>query len=106
MQVLENETVLPPTPRPVVPSVLELGAPHPNPFNPLTHIPFTLSQPMHVRATLYDLLGRVRCRLVDKPLEAGSHDLQVDGSAMASGLYVVAVEAGECRTTRKVLLMK
>jgi hypothetical protein len=89
---------------------LALGQNRPNPFNPSTRIPFVMDQSRHVTIAVYDVAGsRVRT-LVDEVKPAGSHTVDWDGrdgngKAVASGVYVVRLEAGRTHT-RKVVLMK
>ena len=65
-----------------------LGENYPNPFNPGTTIPFTLTRASHVRVVIYDVLGREVARPVDGLLPAGQHTAVFDGSHCASGMYV------------------
>jgi hypothetical protein len=89
---------------------LALGQNQPNPFNPLTRIPFVIDQSRHITIAVYDVAGtRVRT-LVDEVKPVGSHWVQWDGrdgsgKQVASGVYVVRLEAGRT-LSRKVVLMK
>jgi hypothetical protein len=82
-----------------VTSVEETGLPrsfalhqnYPNPFNPSTTIQYDLPERSRVRLTVYDLLGN-RVRLFFEG-ERGRHALQFDGTGLASGIYVVHIQA-------------
>jgi hypothetical protein len=88
------------------PAALELGSPFPNPFNPVTRIPFKLHMPSGVRVRLYSLLGRL---LVDEQLgtlPTGQHEYTLDAQNWATGVYLVEVLAGEQRYVKKVMLLR
>ena len=88
-----------------VPVAFELLQNYPNPFNPITHFPFELPRPGHVRLRVYDSLGREVALLVDEERPAGRHRVQFDGSAYASGIYVYRLEyEGQAKTGRMVLV--
>ncbi|HYE96468.1 MAG TPA: T9SS type A sorting domain-containing protein, partial [Rubricoccaceae bacterium] len=88
------------------PLAFVLGAPYPNPFNPRAVVPFELSEPGAVRLTVVDVLGREVAMLANGLLPAGRHTATLDGARLASGVYVVVLDAGGQRHTRKVLLVK
>ncbi len=84
---------------------------HPNPFNPSTAIRFALPAPGPVRLSVHDLAGRRVRTLVDGDLPAGSHVRRWDGRdqrgvAVASGMYVLRLEAAGTVQTRKAALIK
>jgi len=78
----------------------------PNPFNPATMIHYTLPAQSRVRITVYDLLGREVCTLVDAVREAGEHQVQFDASELPSGMYFYTLTAGGYTRTQKMLLVK
>jgi hypothetical protein len=72
--------------------VLALWQNHPNPFNPLTTISYSVPRETQVRLTVYDLSGRVVARLVDGVESPGRHEVRWSGEghrggALASGVY-------------------
>ncbi len=83
----------------------------PNPFNPATRISFVLRERGSVRVVVYDLRGaRVR-ELLSAAVGAGRHQVIWDGRddqgrAMASGVYVCALEQGRERQTRSMVLIR
>src|SRR5262245_17501810 len=71
-----------PTPTFVTPeAALTLGQNHPNPFNPITTIPFAIpgDDVSHVRLFVLDASGRVVRSLVNEAMPAGSHSATWDG---------------------------
>ncbi|RJP78274.1 MAG: T9SS C-terminal target domain-containing protein, partial [Candidatus Zixiibacteriota bacterium] len=91
---------------PALPQTCALNAPHPNPFNPETVIGYRLSAPGRVTLRVYDTAGREVAVLVHGWKEAGSHEVTFDGSGLASGMYLVRMEAGDFTQTQKLVLLK
>lgn len=91
---------------PALPRSLSLGPAHPNPFNPRTTLDLWLPQAGPVRAELYNLAGQRVRLLVDERRPAGLGVVQVPGQGLASGLYLVKVEAPGGTATGKILLVK
>jgi hypothetical protein len=99
-----------------VPSSLVLYQNFPNPFNPTTTINFSLpSQSLNdaegragyiTTLTVYDLLGREMAVLVDGRLNPGVHNVQFDGSGLASGTYVCRLTGGGQTAVRKMTLLR
>jgi hypothetical protein len=89
-----------------IPRILELAQNFPNPFNPTTNIKFTLPKTEHVRLTVYDILGKQVATLVDGVQNMGSHVVQFDGTAFASGLYIYRLETDSRMITKKMIFVK
>ncbi|MCH7638299.1 MAG: hypothetical protein IH855_02385 [Bacteroidetes bacterium] len=84
-----------------------LSAPYPNPFNPRAVVPFEVPEAAHVRLTLVDIFGREVAILLDRQVAAGSHEAVLNGGRLASGVYLVRMEAeGIIHATQKVLLLR
>lgn len=93
-------------------SVFVLGTNYPNPFNPETVIPVTLSKEADVRLTVFNTLGQKLAVLLDGKLSAGFYPVTWN-SDFSSGLYWVVLEVRNpesgslwFRDSRKVLLMR
>ena len=69
---------------------------YPNPFNPSTMISYTLNEPSHVRLTVYDILGREVCELVNADVAAGQHRTlwMADDRTISTGVYFARLEVG------------
>jgi hypothetical protein len=83
-----------------------LGQNHPNPFNPMTTLKFSLPQLTRVIMKLYDASGREVRTLVDEELPAGHHSTVVEAQGLASGIYFCRMVAGSFVETRKLVLLK
>ncbi len=91
---------------PVIPVHFSLSQNYPNPFNPLTKINYSLPNATKVHIQVYDLLGRLVKTLVNEFKEAGSYDVQFDGTGLASGVYFYRIEAGDFVDSKKMVLVK
>jgi len=89
-----------------VPKEFKLEQNFPNPFNPTTTIQYQL--PFDVRVTLkvYDILGSEVATLVNEEQEAGYKEVQLNGSNLASGMYVYRLTAGDYVSVKKMLMIK
>jgi len=88
------------------PLTFEFGQNHPNPFNPVTTMSFSVPQPADVEIVLYNVTGREVRMLVDERLEPGRHEFVLDASGMPSGIYFARMVAGRFVETRKLVLLK
>jgi N-acetylmuramoyl-L-alanine amidase len=79
---------------------------YPNPFNPVTNIPFTLPEPADVSIHVYDLKGRELDHLLSGPFAAGRHITRWDASQVSSGIYLVKMDANDISITRKITVLK
>lgn len=93
-----------------VPVESSLDQNYPNPFNPVTTVQFSLAAPSFATLAVFDILGREVARPVDGDLAAGVYRIPVDGSHLASGVYLCRLTLGrDMRTfsqTRKMLLVR
>ena len=89
-----------------VPAEFTLSQNYPNPFNPITVISWQLAVGSHVELQVYDMLGQRIATLFSGEQKAGSHQLQWDASAHASGVYYyrLTTDAGLSQTKKLVLL--
>jgi hypothetical protein len=65
----------------------------PNPFNPSTVISYQLAVNSHVTLTVFDMLGREVATLANEQRSAGSYSAQWNAPGIASGVYLVRMEA-------------
>jgi hypothetical protein len=79
---------------------------YPNPFNPVTVIPFSLDRAAEVRIDVLDMNGRVVLDAGTSRFAAGSHQIQVDASALSSGIYLYRMVSGGKTMMRKMTLLK
>lgn len=89
-----------------IPADYKLFHNYPNPFNPETKIRYNLPRQTQVKINVYDIVGRHVKTLVDDFQDAGSYHVVFDGSHLASGVYIYALEAGPYKNVRKMILLK
>jgi len=100
-----------------IPAAFELFQSYPNPFNPVTTIPYQLPEESEVTLEVYNTLGQKIRTLVNKSLPAGLHQVYWDGNnekneSVGSGLYLIKFIAiaensrSSYQKTQKILFLK
>lgn len=89
-----------------IPLTTELLQNFPNPFNPVTTLTFRLAHAAHVQLELYDMLGQKVMTLLNDDREPGIFRISLDGSKLASGIYLCTFQAGTVHQTRKLAIIK
>ncbi|MGB5530830.1 MAG: T9SS type A sorting domain-containing protein, partial [Ignavibacteriaceae bacterium] len=79
---------------------------YPNPFNPSTKIRFSIPERSNVKLFLHDMLGREVAVLFNEEMNPGSKELELDGSGLASGVYLVRMVTNKYQKTIKISLLK
>jgi polyhydroxybutyrate depolymerase len=89
-----------------VPTLFSLSQNYPNPFNPTTTINYKLPITNYVELSIYNLLGQKVATLINERQNAGSHQVEWDASAFASGVYYyrLITDAGFVQTKKLILL--
>jgi hypothetical protein len=95
-----------PAPLVEIPTEFRLMQNYPNPFNPSTVIRYGLPQVADVRLEVFTILGQRVETLVDGRQAAGTYEVKLDGSKLASGVYLYRLHAGAYVQTLKMILMK
>ena len=93
------------------PPALVLASNYPNPFNPATTIHYNLPVGMHIRLTVYDLIGREVAGLADGYKAPGYYQAQWDGKnhigrEVPSGVYIARLVTSEYTKSIKMALLK
>jgi hypothetical protein len=96
-----------------------LGPNYPNPFNPVTRIPYTVGstesldgRPVKVQLGIYNIAGQRIARVIDRELTPGVYEAVWNGKTdlgriAPSGVYFARLNvAGEQFLTRKLVLLK
>jgi len=94
-----------------LPQALRFAAPNPNPARGVTTLRYTLSRAGHVRLAVYDAAGRRVQLLQDAEQPAGTYEQSfalrdVSGGGLASGLYLVRLEAEGRVLTRRLATIR
>lgn len=89
-----------------IPNEFKLFNNYPNPFNPSTKIKFNLPISAKVTLNIYDILGRKVITLINDVKPAGRYEVDFNGSALASGIYIYSIMAGSFNSSQKMMLLK
>ena len=94
-----------------MPTAYALMQNRPNPFEATTVIRFDLPEPGIVHIVVYDVSGRLIQSLTDQMWSAGRHSMVWHGTddlgkAVGPGIYLLRMEAGEFRDTKKMLILR
>ncbi|MGC9513805.1 MAG: family 10 glycosylhydrolase [Fidelibacterota bacterium] len=89
-----------------VPLDYALGNNYPNPFNPVTTIPFTIARDGRVSLNVLDVTGRRVAVIHEGFITAGHHSVDFNASHLASGIYVLRLQADGVQRIQKMVLMK
>ncbi|MBD3377680.1 T9SS type A sorting domain-containing protein [candidate division KSB1 bacterium] len=88
------------------PLFYRLDANYPNPFNPVTTIPFALKESGFTTLYVYDVLGHKVAELIEENLDKGYHKARFDATELASGVYFYEIRSGRFSSTKKMILMR
>lgn len=89
-----------------IPAVYSLSQNYPNPFNPATKISFSIPKQGFVNMKVYDILGKEVMTLVNEIKQAGSYDVNFNGSNFASGVYFYRIESDNFVDIKRMMLIK
>ena len=89
-----------------IPTEFNLDPAYPNPFNPITHIGYSIPHNTMVSITIYDLMGREVSKLVNSIQDPGYYDIEWDASSFASGMYFITMKTNDFEASQKIVLIK
>jgi hypothetical protein len=88
-----------------------LNSNYPNPFNPTTHINFSIPKEGKVNLSVYNIKGQLVKTLVNRRIISGSHIVNWNGQdntgkRVSSGVYFYKLKTGDKEISKKMLLLK
>ena len=83
--------------------VLAFGQNFPNPFSGRTTIRYSIPKSMHVRLSVFDILGKEVDVLIEATQEAGVYTRWFDGSHLPAGIYYARLEVDHLTFTKKMV---
>jgi hypothetical protein len=92
--------------QPQVTASIQLHPCYPNPFNPVSTIPFTVRRSTKVRLSVFNLLGEQVALLKDEVCQPGECSIVFDGTDLAAGVYIYTLSSGELVLSGKLTLLK
>jgi hypothetical protein len=86
---------------------LRLSAPAPNPVSGTATLQFAVKEPVETRVALYNTLGRrVRTLYRGTPTAGEGQRLRLETATLASGVYLVRVQAGGHSKTQRLTVVR
>jgi len=89
-----------------IPDGFKLNQNYPNPFNPSTVISYQLAVSSFTSLKVYNLLGKEVATLVNQKQNAGTYEVDFDGSNLPSGVYFYKLENTNSSDTKRMILLK
>ncbi|MHC1736567.1 MAG: T9SS type A sorting domain-containing protein [Ignavibacteriaceae bacterium] len=88
------------------PSTYQLSQNYPNPFNPTTTISYQIPAESNVKLLLFSVTGELVRELVNSNQSAGSYNVTLDASGLASGTYIYRLVASDFVSVKKMVVLK
>ncbi len=89
-----------------LPNEFYLNTAFPNPFNSVTKISYGLPEKTHITVRIYDISGRFVTELINTNQLGGSYTVTWNARNVASGVYLLRMDAGGRDFVRKVVLLQ
>lgn len=89
-----------------IPDRYNLCQNHPNPFNGITVIKYTIPKESHVNIVIYDITGHEICYLVNEYQNNGNYQIKFSPDNIPSGIYLYKIIAGDYQNVKKMLYVK
>lgn len=99
-------TVLDADSREALPSQFTLSPAFPNPFNSNTSLILSVPVETELHLEVFNIEGRWLKTLIDGRVNAGSHNINIDLTGQASGVYVARAQTPEAIATQKLLYIR
>ena len=95
----------------IIPSQNALHKNYPNPFNPVTTIPFDIVNNDQIKLSIYNIKGEKVRSLVNSNLAPGFYNIRWNGKTDSgvntpAGMYLIELEGKNFRETGKMIYLK
>ena len=95
----------------IIPSEFALSKNYPNPFNPITHLDYSLPKRSQVRLRIYNMVGQEIITLINEEKQYGNYSISWNGidskgRNVASGVYFAELRSNDKSSVTKMLLLK
>lgn len=90
----------------LVPEVLTLRVPYPNPTSSVAHFDLGLPESGSATLTAYDLLGRRVATIADQPMRRGWRSVTWQTAPLSNGVYVVRLRTGRASVSTKLVVLR
>jgi len=71
-----------------------------------TKIKFALPMQQNVVVEVFNMLGQKVITLLNKEMNAGYHELEFIGPGLSSGVYFYAIQAGQFKDVKKMIMVQ
>lgn len=105
-ELFGNVSLVSNEPRNEIPLKMELSQNYPNPFNPSTTITIQVSSAAEVELEVFDVMGRKVQTLYQGRLSSGTHNFQVNGESLTSGVYYYRLITDGNAEVKSMILLK
>ena len=85
---------------------INLGLAYPNPFNPVTHIPYNVNLGQNINISIFDLNGKKIKSLINKFHQPGKYKLSFNAKELSSGIYFISFQNNNHFQSQKIVLTK
>lgn len=89
-----------------LPTTFRISSVYPNPFNGISRVNFDLPSSEMVKLGVYDLNGRLVMNITEGRLNAGTHSVSINASALSTGVYILRLETSTTALHQKLVLVK
>ncbi len=79
---------------------------YPNPFSEVHQLSFVVEQRKQLNIQLLDLSAKQVLAIHDGQVEPGVFDLKINGTGLAEGVYVLMIDDGESKTSKKLVISR
>ena len=79
---------------------------HPNPFNPVTNIDYSVNTSTNVKIAIYDVMGRVVDVIENDFKVNGEYSVSWNAMNKSSGIYYISIQTDNEVYSQKVVLLK
>ena len=90
----------------IIANKVELGLAYPNPFNPVTHIPYSVNFGQDIKISIFDLNGKRIKSLINKFHQPGKYKLSFNAKELSSGVYFISFQNNNHFQSQKIVLTK
>jgi hypothetical protein len=90
----------------IVTNNVKVSNAYPNPTTQTTSVDITLNNATELSYKVVDMAGKVMVQANKGMLSAGGHQITIDASTFASGMYYLNIQTAEGTTTKKIIVSK
>ncbi len=90
----------------LLPDVFNLLSVYPNPSNAIISIKYSIRYFAHIVLSMYDIRGKEIKRIIDQYQNAGTYELKFNAEELPSGTYILLLNTGNSKSSKKIVLLK